>query len=469
MTPRVTDEDITLGVEGLKGMSLHTNLQLPEMKVAMNDFSKLILEGLRKLMLDNWEEQPLRYLSEDLPGDKGDIVSEDSELDKILKRLQTPFNTHKNSLYTKSSTMAMKEKSSASRGIPTLGANPNPFNTFKGGPTPQMPTSQTFNPFATYGPTTTNPNSGGAPNPMPFELLQFRNYEFNLGENLGMPNFSYGFNEGFHYTPYLVPGYQLKNTMQYPLSRESFRFGGPFALPFTNNRTPSMLNSNNNYGGIGNSGSSGNNGNGGNGSSNSSQDGSGALMNYFVDGLLPTYREKIKIHPMSPYEQVRDLAFEYENQVETMHPTQRYYVGGEPTCWNVNKGDPKNRETPKLREAKFIEKLIAKIKRMKIKLNEKEGVNEKQTKQRRKLQCKCLHEAKKKTNTKQVDRNFLNPKKEKDRFIAAKEALDATGKEAQAKKEVVKKVEEELEQLCQEKAKEEISIMPHGILCPVLH
>eukprot|EP01018_Ginkgo_biloba_P023197 Gb_26777 [translate_table: standard] len=36
-----------------------------------NDFSKTILEGLRKLILDDQEEQPLRSLSEaDLPGDK---------------------------------------------------------------------------------------------------------------------------------------------------------------------------------------------------------------------------------------------------------------------------------------------------------------------------------------------------------------------------------------------------------------
>eukprot|EP01018_Ginkgo_biloba_P020377 Gb_30359 [translate_table: standard] len=52
---------------------------------------------------------------------------------------------------------------------------------------------------------------------------------------------------------------------------------------------------------------------------------------------------------------------------------------------------------------------------------------------------------------------FSNPKKEKDQFATAKEALDVATKEVHAKKEAAKKLEEELERLYQEKAKEEIN------------
>eukprot|EP01018_Ginkgo_biloba_P000022 Gb_07985 [translate_table: standard] len=105
-----------------------------------------------------------------------------------------------------------------------------------------------------------------------------------------------------------------------------------------------------------------------------------ALMNYFVDEPLPTYREKIKLHPMRSYEQVCDLTFEYKNQVETEDPTRRYYVGGEFKCWNMNKGDPKNMETQKLKEAETIDKLTTYIEKMKTKLNEKRGTYEKKNK-----------------------------------------------------------------------------------------
>eukprot|EP01018_Ginkgo_biloba_P028800 Gb_36751 [translate_table: standard] len=278
-----------------------------------------------------------------------------------------------------------------------------------------------------------------------------------------------------------------------------------------------------------------------------------ALMNYFMDGMLLNCHEKTKRHPMRSYEQVRDLAFKYKNQVETKgDPTRRYYVGGDPTCWNINRGDPKPKETSKSKEAETIEKLTTEIERMRIKLNEKGDANEKQSKKigdqerNRKTkwchicdkdthntkQCYSLlqnkpnnprykgkseegsknmnyqaayendipmiccphcmtwrHDAKncphkdfegaicmhcgpddhkskdcprkdktsnlfirtpdneenydvnictrsgKKTHTKQADTNFPNPKKEKDRFIVAKEALEAVVKEAQAKRE----------------------------------
>eukprot|EP01018_Ginkgo_biloba_P001241 Gb_28663 [translate_table: standard] len=83
------------------------------------DFSQLIFEGLRNLILDNREEQPLRCLTEeDLQGDKGDTTSKDSEPSKTLKRPRTPFSTHKNPLYVKKSTMATQEKTNATRGHP---------------------------------------------------------------------------------------------------------------------------------------------------------------------------------------------------------------------------------------------------------------------------------------------------------------------------------------------------------------
>eukprot|EP01018_Ginkgo_biloba_P018653 Gb_35307 [translate_table: standard] len=44
----------------------------------------------------------------------------------------------------------------------------------------------------------------------------------------------------------------------------------------------------------------------------------------------------------------------------------------------------------------------------------------------------CMR-SEKKTYTKQADTDFLNPKKEKDRFIATREAIEAAAKEAQAK------------------------------------
>eukprot|EP01018_Ginkgo_biloba_P006184 Gb_17841 [translate_table: standard] len=106
-----------------------------------------------------------------------------------------------------------------------------------------------------------------------------------------------------------------------------------------------------------------------------------ALMNYFVDGLLPNYCGKIKLHPMRSYEQVRDLAFKYKNQVETEgDPPRRYYVGEDPTCWNINIGDPKPKETRKSKEAETIEKLTVEIEKMIIKSNEKGSTNEKQSK-----------------------------------------------------------------------------------------
>eukprot|EP01018_Ginkgo_biloba_P039163 Gb_28714 [translate_table: standard] len=251
--------------ELLPDLAIGTRLATKLATGMRNDFSKPILEGLHKLMLDDREEQPLRCSSEEgLPRDKGDIVSEDPKPGKILKSLRTPFNMHKNPLYTKSFAMATQEKTSAfgvhpkeskpqpfranssclnagnSTRSPTPSANPNPFNMFIGGPTSQMPTFQTFNPFATCGPT----SSMGQTN-----LVILR-----------LPNYGYG----FRYTSYPVPGYQLNNMMQCSMPGNSFGFGGPFALSFTNNGTLCMLNSNNNYRGIDNNDNSGNNGHNGN-------------------------------------------------------------------------------------------------------------------------------------------------------------------------------------------------------------
>eukprot|EP01018_Ginkgo_biloba_P009687 Gb_04618 [translate_table: standard] len=294
-----------------------------------NDFLKPILEGLRKLMLDDREEQPLQCLSEeDLTGDKGDTTSKDFEHDKILKHPRTPFNMHKNPLYTKTFAMDSQEKLTAVRGhpegskpqqpfgvnssylnagnsigSPTPGANPNPFNIFNGGSTSQMPTSPPFNPFSTCDPTSgigqtnlfrsqqapanqktssnssgqtnqfgslpmENPTTGGGYNLMSFSMPQYEIFRFNPR----MPNFSYGWNGGFRYSPYPILGNQPNNMMQYSMPRNAFGFEGPFATPFPNNRTPCMPNSNNNYGGVdntNNNSNNGNNSNGGNGSHNS--------------------------------------------------------------------------------------------------------------------------------------------------------------------------------------------------------
>eukprot|EP01018_Ginkgo_biloba_P027929 Gb_38489 [translate_table: standard] len=266
------------------------------------DFLQPILEGLHNLILDDQEEQPLWCLTEeDLQGDKGDTTSEDSEPSKTLKHPQTPFSMHKNPLYVKTSPMATQEKTNANRGHPegskpqqpfeakgsylntgkstestTPGANQNSFNIFSGGATSQMPASP-FNPFATCGPTSdigqtnlfesqqaptnqktpsnssnptnqsgstpvTNPTTGGGYNPTLFGMPQYG----NLGINAGMPNFGYGWNGAFPYTPYPTPGYLPNNMMQYPLPGNAFGFGGSFTNPFPNNGTPCMPNSNNN-------------------------------------------------------------------------------------------------------------------------------------------------------------------------------------------------------------------------------
>eukprot|EP01018_Ginkgo_biloba_P002319 Gb_29668 [translate_table: standard] len=93
-------------------------------------------------------------------------------------------------------------------------------------------------------------------------LEGLRNLIFKLGAILGMPNYDYGFNKGFPYTPYPVTSPQFNSMMQYPMLGNSFRFGGPFSLT---NGTPSMPKSSNNYGGINNNS---NNGNGGNNNGN---------------------------------------------------------------------------------------------------------------------------------------------------------------------------------------------------------
>eukprot|EP01018_Ginkgo_biloba_P018654 Gb_35308 [translate_table: standard] len=283
----VTDEDIAARAKSLKGMSLQANTGTPRDKSnhvsASSEETALHLEAInlkkqsREDSIDNTirqvqerlpedeastdtqptsdlatndrEEQPLWCMyEEDLTGDKGDTTSEDSETNKILKRPQTPFSTHKNTLYTKIFAMATQEKSSAieghpegsklhqpfrvnsrylnarnSTGSPTPGGNPNPFNIFNGGSTSQMPTSPSFNPFVNSCPTSdigqtylfesqqapmnqktssnssgqtnqfgsppvANPTARGGYNPMSFDMPQYENFGFNLG----MPNFSYG-------------------------------------------------------------------------------------------------------------------------------------------------------------------------------------------------------------------------------------------------------------------------------------
>eukprot|EP01018_Ginkgo_biloba_P030968 Gb_34553 [translate_table: standard] len=221
-----------------------------------NEFSKPILEGLLKLILEDWEEKPLRcLLEEDLPGDKGDTTSEDFEPNKILKCLQTPFSMHKNPLYTKTSAMAMQEKPSV------VGGHPE-------GSKPQQP----FEANSSY---LNARNSIGSPtpraNPNPFNTFS--------GVNPGIPNFGYGWNGGFHYTPYPILGYQLNNMMQYSMPGNTFGFGGLFSTPFPNNKTPCMPNFNNIYGGRDNTNNNGNNGNGGSRSKNSGHNGNGGNNN----------------------------------------------------------------------------------------------------------------------------------------------------------------------------------------------
>eukprot|EP01018_Ginkgo_biloba_P017665 Gb_36966 [translate_table: standard] len=262
-------------------------------------------------------------------------------------------------------------------GSPAPGTNPNPFNIFSGGSTSQMPTSPPFNPFATCSPTS---DIGGGYNPMSFGMQQYEKF----GVNPGMPNFSYGWNERFPYTPYPIRGYQPNNMMQYSMPGNAFGFGGPFSTPFSNNETLSMRDKKRNHcqATI---------------LLNSSRHciamvlvaklkGNNlippiALMNYFVDGLLPNYCNKIKLHLMRSYEQVHNLAFEYENQVEIEgDPSQKFYAGRDPTCWNINRGDPKPKETPKSKEAETIKKLTADIERMIIQVNKKGDVKERQSK-----------------------------------------------------------------------------------------
>eukprot|EP01018_Ginkgo_biloba_P015436 Gb_17846 [translate_table: standard] len=176
-----------------------------------------------------------------------------------------------------------------------------------------MPTSSRFNPFVTCGPTSNigqtnlfgsqqaptnqktssnssrqtnqfgnplvaNPTAGGGYNLMSFGMPQYENFGFNPG----MPNFSYGWNGGFPYTPYPILGYQPNNMMQYSILGNTFRFGGLFATPFPNNRTSCMPNPNNNYRGISNTSNNSNNNNNnnvGSGSNNSSHNGNSGNNN----------------------------------------------------------------------------------------------------------------------------------------------------------------------------------------------
>eukprot|EP01018_Ginkgo_biloba_P005127 Gb_19457 [translate_table: standard] len=119
-----------------------------------------------------------------------------------------------------------------------------------------------------------NPTARGGYNPMSFGMPQYENF----GVNPGMPNFGYGWNEGFPYTPYPIPRYQPNNMMQYSMLGNAFGFGGLFATPFPHNRTLCMPNPNNNYRGSGNSSNSSNNSNNGNrgrGSNNNGHNGDG--------------------------------------------------------------------------------------------------------------------------------------------------------------------------------------------------
>eukprot|EP01018_Ginkgo_biloba_P008512 Gb_04262 [translate_table: standard] len=272
-----------------------------------------------------------------------------------------------------------------------------------------------------------NPTAGGY-SPMSFGIPQYENFGFNPG----MPNFGYGCNGGFPYTPYLSLG-GIDNTN----NSGSNGSGGSGSNNSSHNRNGGNNNGRNGHGG--------NNNNGGNLNGNSPSNGPSvfqfldtslqhlkyegytdpfehlvlflnnveqrrfrneiaikqqsfstlrgialqwdikesteetvqnydgrlqvlvaklkgsnpvppmALMNYFVDGLLPNYCEKIKLHPMRSYEQVHDLTFKYENQVEIEgDPTQRYYVGRDPACWNINRVDLKPKETPKSKEGETI-------------------------------------------------------------------------------------------------------------------
>eukprot|EP01018_Ginkgo_biloba_P033463 Gb_39326 [translate_table: standard] len=77
-----------------------------------------------------------------------------------------------------------------------------------------------------------------------------------------MPNYDYGFNKGFPYTPYPSTSHHFNHIMQYPMTGNPFSFGGPFAPPFTNNGTPSMPTPSNNFKGSGDNSNGGNNNSG---------------------------------------------------------------------------------------------------------------------------------------------------------------------------------------------------------------
>eukprot|EP01018_Ginkgo_biloba_P019939 Gb_23242 [translate_table: standard] len=185
---------------------------------------------------------------------------------------------------------------------------PTPFPTSSGS-TDQFGSSPTLNP--------TILTSVGGPNPMPFGLPQYKNYAINLGVVPGMPN-SYGFNGGVPYAPYPAMGHHFNNMMQYPMARNSFNFGNPFASPFTdNNGTTSGPTPSNDFGGIENNGHNGNSGNGGyingnnsdggrnnNSNDHSNNNGSGAYNGPSMFEILNTSLQHLK------YEGYGDL-FEY--------------------------------------------------------------------------------------------------------------------------------------------------------------
>ena len=80
---------------------------------------------------------------------------------------------------------------------------------------------------------------------------------------------------------------------------------------------------------------------------------------------------------MQNYEQVWDLAFAYEDQVEVQRSaSQKYVVGGDTSCWNVKK-DNKEAETSKSKEKlkdEEIVKLMEEIGKLKIQLKKMTSV-----------------------------------------------------------------------------------------------
>eukprot|EP01018_Ginkgo_biloba_P015427 Gb_26976 [translate_table: standard] len=238
-------------------------------------------------------------------------------------------------------------------------------------------------------------------------------------------------NGALPYTPYPILGYTPNNMMQYPIPRNAFGFGGMFNTQFPNNGTPSMPNLNSNYGGSNNTSNNSNNGNGGSGSNNNGHNGNdGNNHSGSGNGGNNNNGGNLNRDDIPQIHCPRYMTWGHDAR-NCPHKDFKGEVCMECGCSDHKMKDcSRNGKTSKLfsRTPNNDENYDVNI---------------------------CTR-SEKKMHTKQDDTDFPSPKTEKNRFMAAKEALETAAKEVQAKREAVKKAEEELERLRQEKAQEEI-------------